>query len=385
MLVHAAYDCAADHHSVRAATNDGCVFRCRDAESHGHRKVGVFFDLEKILLQGVGNVGAFTGHAFARDVVNETLGRCGDFAQTNRGCGWGDQPNGFEAVEAGQLLVGDHFLGWQIQNQHAIDTDGGSFSMKVFKTMDIDRVQVGVENDGNLRDLANLGNGSEYAFHSCSSIQSPLRRHLVDDAIRQRVRKWNAQLDEINAGLFQLWNQTNRLLQVGIASGDVGNKTGFAPMFEIGKFGVDAVYHKMIGWVLGPNRVASKSLHPKPKDLIFRPMALDLTEPMLAAWAGWTVVHEARKLVAKGKVLKAVHEPPFIRGAVRSGSRIYGAGFKLAPDRENLCSCFASWSEGKFCVHSVAVALVLLKQDDAKIVPHLINKAPNIDDSTNNQ
>lgn len=95
-------------------------------------------------------------------------------------------------------------------------------------------------------------------------------------------------------------------------------------------------------------------------------MSLDLTEPMLAAWAGWPVVHEARKLVAKDKVLRAIHEPPFIRGAVRCGSKTYGAGLKLGPERENLCSCFDSWSEGKFCAHSVAVALVLLS---AKSVP----------------
>lgn len=107
-------------------------------------------------------------------------------------------------------------------------------------------------------------------------------------------------------------------------------------------------------------------------------MSLDLTEPILAAWAGWPVVHEARSLVAKGKVLRAVHESPFIRGAVRCGSRTYGAGFKLGPERENLCSCFDSWSEGKFCVHSVAVALVLLAaKSESKNSPQLINNPAN--------
>lgn len=114
-------------------------------------------------------------------------------------------------------------------------------------------------------------------------------------------------------------------------------------------------------------------------------MTMDLTEPMLADWAGWPVVHEARKLVGKGKVLRAINEPPFIRGAVRCGSKTYGAGLKLGPDRENLCSCFDSWSEGKFCVHSVAVALFLLA---AKSTPHkssqLISNPANTADSTDN-
>jgi hypothetical protein len=156
-------------------------------------------------------------------------------------------------------------------------------------------------------------------------------------------------------------------------------------VLEFGKFGVDAVGHKIDGLGFRAKLRCFQVIASNPERINLAAMAINLTEPILAAWAGWTVVHEARKLVAKGKVLKAVYEPPFIRGAVRSGSRIYGAGFKLAPDRENLCSCFASWSEGKFCVHSVAVALVLLHQDDAKNASHLIHKSPNIDDSTNNQ
>ena len=87
----------------------------------------------------------------------------------------------------------------------------------------------------------------------------------------------------------------------------------------------------------------------------------DLSEPMLAAAAGWPVVHEARKIRAAGRVLKASFEPPLIKGAVRSGARVYAVGLRLGEPMENLCSCGASWAEGKICPHSVAAALVILQ------------------------
>jgi uncharacterized Zn finger protein len=89
-------------------------------------------------------------------------------------------------------------------------------------------------------------------------------------------------------------------------------------------------------------------------------MPVELSEKMLAAAAGWPVVHAARKLRDSGKVLRAVYEPPVIKGAVRSGSRTYGAGLRLGQPVENLCGCFESWSEGKVCAHSVAVALAVM-------------------------
>jgi uncharacterized Zn finger protein len=87
----------------------------------------------------------------------------------------------------------------------------------------------------------------------------------------------------------------------------------------------------------------------------------ELSEPLLAAAAGWPVVHEARKIRAAGRVLKATFEPPLIKAAVRSGSRVYAAGLRLGSPLENLCSCGDSWMEGKICAHSVAAALVILQ------------------------
>lgn len=95
---------------------------------------------------------------------------------------------------------------------------------------------------------------------------------------------------------------------------------------------------------------------------------------MLAAAAGWPVVHEARKIRVAGKVLRADYQQPLLRGAVRSGSKTYAAGLKIGPVMENLCSCFQSWSEGKVCAHSVAVALAVLQ--DTQENPQVVHKSP---------
>ena len=92
----------------------------------------------------------------------------------------------------------------------------------------------------------------------------------------------------------------------------------------------------------------------------------ELSEKMLAAAAGWPVVHAARKIRDTGKVSRVSYDHPILKGAVRSGSRTYGAGLRLGGSIENLCGCYESWSEGTICAHSVAVALgVMAGKPDA--------------------
>jgi len=102
-------------------------------------------------------------------------------------------------------------------------------------------------------------------------------------------------------------------------------------------------------------------------------MKLELSEKMLAAAAGWPVVHAARKIRDSGKVSRVSCEPPLIKGAVRSGSRTYGAGLRIGTNIENLCGCYDSWSEGIICAHSVAVALFVIAS------PKAAEKAPTAD------
>lgn len=96
---------------------------------------------------------------------------------------------------------------------------------------------------------------------------------------------------------------------------------------------------------------------------------MQLSEKMLAAAAGWAVVHEARKIRDAGRVLRAEYEPPLLKGAVRSGSKTYATGLRMGSVMENLCSCSDSWMEGKICAHSVATALVIMGARDAGRLP----------------
>lgn len=89
---------------------------------------------------------------------------------------------------------------------------------------------------------------------------------------------------------------------------------------------------------------------------------VELTEKMLAAAATWPVVHEAKKLHEGGRVLRAVYDPPVLKGAVKEGMRTYAAGLRInsAHDMENLCPCKVSQVLGKICAHAVAVALQVM-------------------------
>lgn len=105
-------------------------------------------------------------------------------------------------------------------------------------------------------------------------------------------------------------------------------------------------------------------------------MKPELSEKMLAAAAGWPVVHAARKIRDSGKVSRVSYEHPVLKGAVRSGSRTYGAGLRLGDAIENLCGCYESWSEGTICAHSVAVALVVMAGPTVPVAPEPAVQTP---------
>lgn len=96
--------------------------------------------------------------------------------------------------------------------------------------------------------------------------------------------------------------------------------------------------------------------------------AIQLTEPLLAAIAGWPAVSEARKIRAGGRVKRAIYEPPLLKGAVRAGSRLYASGLRITSpsEVENICSCRQSQIEGDgmICAHSIAVALEVIHARD---------------------
>lgn len=91
---------------------------------------------------------------------------------------------------------------------------------------------------------------------------------------------------------------------------------------------------------------------------------MQLTEPFLAAIAGWPTVFEARNIRASGRVKQASYEPPLLKGAVRVGSRLYASGLRITSptEVENICSCRQSQIEGDgmICAHSIAVALEVI-------------------------
>ncbi|MFZ4483428.1 MAG: DEAD/DEAH box helicase [Chthoniobacterales bacterium] len=88
----------------------------------------------------------------------------------------------------------------------------------------------------------------------------------------------------------------------------------------------------------------------------------EFSEKWLAAIAGWPVVHEARKLLGGGRVVRASFAPPLLSGVVREGNRTYATGLRIlsGSEVENICQCRTARTEGKVCPHAVAAALFVL-------------------------
>jgi superfamily II DNA or RNA helicase len=89
---------------------------------------------------------------------------------------------------------------------------------------------------------------------------------------------------------------------------------------------------------------------------------VQLSDPLLAALAGWEATKHARALLAAERVLTSEWQPPSLRGTVQEGQTTYRAGLiiRSASDADNLCTCRDSRQRGLICAHSVAVGLHFL-------------------------
>ncbi|HTI97353.1 MAG TPA: hypothetical protein VL527_00515, partial [Dongiaceae bacterium] len=100
-------------------------------------------------------------------------------------------------------------------------------------------------------------------------------------------------------------------------------------------------------------------------------MAVELTEELLRAAAGWDVMKLARAYLAQGQVLSSYWAAPLLRGVVQAGELSFRASMviKSASDIENLCTCRDAREWGKVCAHGVAVGLHWLQAQQPVATP----------------
>src|ERR1700682_5188460 len=104
-------------------------------------------------------------------------------------------------------------------------------------------IQVSVENDRDLRLLANLPYAFEHAAARRSGGESALRGELIDDSISERIGERQTKLENIRAGFFEREGKIDCPVETRIARADVGNETFALFAAQPGKAIVDLVGH----------------------------------------------------------------------------------------------------------------------------------------------
>jgi superfamily II DNA or RNA helicase len=115
-----------------------------------------------------------------------------------------------------------------------------------------------------------------------------------------------------------------------------------------------------------------------PRIGILSPMAVELTESLLAQAAGWDVMKRARAYLAQGQVVSSYWAPPLLRGVVQTDGMTFRGSLVIhnSVDIENLCNCREAREWGKICAHAVAVGLHWLNAQKKESVPAPAKSSP---------
>ena len=135
------------------------------------------------------------------------------------------------------------FLRRKIEDQQAVDASLRSLTMETLKTELENRVHVGIKDDRHLRTGADLANAIEHSRNGDAGFQGTLSGELIDQAVGQRVGKWDSQFDDICAGLFESQSEVNRSRKIRIAGADVSDECFFVASPQSRETLVDSIWH----------------------------------------------------------------------------------------------------------------------------------------------
>ena len=150
VLADAANDGAADDHGIGLAGDFGGLVGSGNAEADGHGKRGVFFDLGDLGGDADREAGLLAGDAFARDLVNETLGGFRDEFHALR---WGrgrDEADREETVGFHQFRVASGFIGREVEDEQTVSSGGRGIGVEAVVAVDVNGIEIGEEDDGDL-------------------------------------------------------------------------------------------------------------------------------------------------------------------------------------------------------------------------------------------
>ena len=188
---------------------------------------------------GRSHAGLLARNAFAGNVIDKTTRACSDAGDSLIGGGGSDEADTTRATYVSKF--GCIFIGRKIEDEEAIDAGGLGIAMECLESQGHQGVDVGVEDDGNLRITPNLPDAIENAMRSRASIEGALRGELIDDAVSQGIGEWDTEFKDIDASLFQGEGKGASSLEAGIACADICNKCLGTPCAQGSKRAIDTI------------------------------------------------------------------------------------------------------------------------------------------------
>ena len=141
-----------------------------------------------------------------------------------------------------QRLVIVRFLRRQIEHQQTVHAGFRGGGDEFLHADAVDEVEINVENDRNLRLLADGGNGFQKLRRRGAGFQTALRGKLVHQTVGQRVAERHAEFQNVHARLVEGQSQFARGGQIRVARADIDDEAFFAVAFQRGELFNDAVH-----------------------------------------------------------------------------------------------------------------------------------------------
>lgn len=215
---------APDHDPVGHRGDGPDMFRPGNSESDNDRLAGVLADQGKPFAEVLGHLFPFPGYPFSTDIIDKSGGVPANPLNPVLRRGRGHNVDGLEpGVPAGGLPFAG-FLRRQVEDQDGIDPSIAGAAGIVRKALGEDQVVVGIQDNRRLREGADFTDQMEDPSLVHAGGQGPFGGQLVGQAVSQRIRKRDAQFQDIGAAFDQRPADFPGRIKIRITGADVGDK-----------------------------------------------------------------------------------------------------------------------------------------------------------------
>ncbi len=183
--------------------------------------------------------GTDAGYAADGDVIDKTVGAGDDFAGAFGGRGRGDQPDQRQIVFVQRRFDFRDFLLGQVDDQQAVDPGFGAGGDGLFESFCQQDIVIGEQDHRRGVFFPQPGGHVDDLREGGAVAQGDLRGFLDHRAVRHRIGKRHAELDQVGAGFDEFADEPFALLHVRVSGGHVNDQ----PFVSLIECVCDIVFH----------------------------------------------------------------------------------------------------------------------------------------------